>query len=48
MPTLGAVRDIANKLLAKRAAGQVGKQWPRNFINRTDSLITRFNRPYNW
>ena len=47
MPTLGAVRDIANKLLAKRAAGQVGKQWPRNFINRTDSLITRFNRPYN-
>ena len=25
-PTLGTVRDIANKLLAKRATGQVGKQ----------------------
>ena len=46
-PTLGAIRDMANKLLAERAAGQVGKQWPRNFINRTDSLITRFNRLYN-
>ena len=46
-PTLGAVRDMADKLLAKRAARQVGKQWPRNFINRTDSLITRFNQPYD-
>ena len=32
-PTLGAVRDMADKLLAERAAGQVGKQWPRNFVN---------------
>ena len=46
-PILGAIRDIANKLLAKGAAGQVGKQWPRDFVNRTDSLITQFNRPYN-
>jgi hypothetical protein len=32
-PTLDAVRDIADKLLTKRAAGQVDKQWPRNFVN---------------
>jgi hypothetical protein len=46
-PSLGAVRDMADKLLAERGAGQVGKQWPRNFVNRTDSLTTRFNRPYD-
>ena len=22
--------------------------WPRNFVNRTDKLTTRFNRPYDW
>jgi hypothetical protein len=47
-PTLCAVRDMADKLLSKRGAGQVGKLWPRNFVNRTDSLTTRFNRPYDW
>ena len=47
-PTLSAIWDMADKLLTKRAARQVGKQWPRNFVNRTDSLITRFNRPYDW
>ena len=46
-PTLGAVRDMANKLLTVRGAGQVGKQWPRNFVNRTDRLTTRFNRAYD-
>jgi hypothetical protein len=46
-PTLDAVRDMADKLLTERGAGHVGKQWPRNFINRTDSLTTRFNRPYD-
>jgi hypothetical protein len=46
-PSLGDVRDMADKLLAERGAGQVGKQWPRNFINRTESLITRFNRLYD-
>jgi len=46
-PTLGAVRDMADKLLATRAAGQVGKNWPSNFVKRIDSLITRFNRPYD-
>jgi hypothetical protein len=46
-PSLGAVRDMADKLLTKRGAGYVGRQWPRNFINRIDSLTTRFNRPYD-
>src|SRR5690349_21720364 len=46
-PNLGAARDMANKLLAERSAGHVGQQWPRNFVKRTDSLTTRFNRPYD-
>ena len=32
-PTLGAVKDMADKLLTTRAAGQVGKNWPTNFVN---------------
>ena len=27
-PSLSAVRDMADKLLAKRGAGQVGQKWP--------------------
>ncbi|KAF1932610.1 uncharacterized protein M421DRAFT_245090 [Didymella exigua CBS 183.55] len=46
-PTYAAVRDMADKLLAARGAGQVGVHWPRNFVKRTDSLTTRFNRAYN-
>ena len=46
-PSLGAIRDIADKLLTERGAGQVGQRWPYNFVNQTDSLTTRFNRPYN-
>ena len=42
-PTYAAVRDMADKLLAARGAGQVGVHWPRNFVKRIDSLITRFN-----
>jgi hypothetical protein len=38
---------MADKLLAARSAGQVGVYWPRNFIKRTDSLTTRFNRAYD-
>ncbi|KAB2111509.1 hypothetical protein AG0111_0g2299 [Alternaria gaisen] len=30
-PTYAAVRDMADKLLAARGAGQVGVYWPRNF-----------------
>ena len=44
-PTLGAVQDMANRLLAERGAGQVGEKWPRNFVKRTESLTTRFNQP---
>jgi len=46
-PTYSAVRDMADKLLAARGAGQVGVHWPRNFVKRTDSLTTRFNRAYD-
>jgi hypothetical protein len=46
-PAYAAVRDMADKLLAARGAGQVGVHWPRNFVKRTDSLTTRFNRAYN-
>jgi hypothetical protein len=46
-PTYAAVRDMADKLLATRSAGQVGVHWPRNFVKRTDSLIPRFNRAYD-
>ena len=46
-PTYAAVRDIANNLLAARGVGQVGVHWPRNFVKRTDSLKTRFNRAYD-
>ena len=42
-PTYAAVRDMADKLLAARGAGQVGQKWPANFVKRTDSLTTRFN-----
>ena len=47
-PTLGAVKDMADKLLTARAARQVGKNWPTNFVNRTAKLKTRWNRPYDW
>jgi hypothetical protein len=46
-PTYAAVRDIANRLLAVRSTNLVGVHWPRNFVKRTDSLTTRFNRAYD-
>jgi hypothetical protein len=46
-PTYAAVRDMAEKLLAARDAGQVGVHWARNFVKRTDALTTRFNRAYD-
>ena len=46
-PTYAAVRDIADSLLAQRSAGRVGVHWPRNFVKRTDSLTTCFNRAYD-
>jgi hypothetical protein len=46
-PTYAVVRDMADKLLAARGEGKVGVHWPRNFVKRTDSLTTRFNRAYD-
>ena len=46
-PTYAAIRDMADRLLAARGAGQVGQKWPANFVKRTDSLTTRFNRAYD-
>jgi hypothetical protein len=43
LPMYAAVRDMADKLLAARGADQVGFHWPRNFVKRTDSLMTCFN-----
>ncbi|KAI1676597.1 hypothetical protein KJE20_13846 [Pyrenophora tritici-repentis] len=37
----------ADKLLAARGAGQVRQKWPANFVKRTDSLRTCFNRAYD-
>jgi hypothetical protein len=42
-----AIRDTANKLLTARGLGQVGQKWPSNFVRRTDSIKTRFNRAYD-
>ena len=44
--TYASVRYMADKLLAAHGGGQVGIHWPRNFVKRTDSLTTRFNRAY--
>jgi hypothetical protein len=46
-PTYAAVRNMADKLQAARGGGQVGQKWPANFVRRTDSLKTRFNRAYD-
>ena len=46
-PTYAAVRDLADKLLAARGAGQVGQKWPANFVRRIDSVKVRFNRAYD-
>ena len=46
-PTYAAIRNIANTLLAQRSAGRVSVYWLRNFVKRTDSLTTRFNRAYD-
>jgi hypothetical protein len=42
-PTYAAIRNMADKLLAARDAGQVGQKWLANFVRNTDSLKTRFN-----
>ena len=39
---------MANKLLVDRTGGQVGKNWPDNFVRRTPELKMRFNRKYDY
>jgi hypothetical protein len=46
-PTYAAIRNMADKLLAARGAGQVRQKWPANFVKRTDSLTTCFDRAYD-
>jgi hypothetical protein len=46
-PTYAAVRDMVGNLLGARGGGQVEQKWPANFVKRTDSLKTRFNRAYD-
>jgi hypothetical protein len=41
--SLHGVRAMANKLLAERGAKLVGKRWPQNFVERTETLATGFN-----
>ncbi|EKG09388.1 DDE superfamily endonuclease CENP-B-like protein [Macrophomina phaseolina MS6] len=38
---------MANKLLAERGAGTVGKNWPDRFIKRKDELKTCWTRAYD-
>ena len=39
---------MVNKLLAARARGTVGVNWPTTFIKRQLELKTRFNRKYDY
>ena len=39
---------MANKLLAKRNAGQVSIKWLENFIRRTPLIKTYISRLYNY
>jgi hypothetical protein len=47
-PTLAAVRDMANTVLAERSATAVGQNWPSNFVARTPTIKTRLSRPYDY
>jgi hypothetical protein len=46
-PTLNGVREMANKLLAERDAGVVGRDWPSNFVQRTAALKDQFSRTHD-
>ena len=47
-PPVNAVREMANKLLAARGLGEVGKNWPTNFVNRHDAITMKFNRKIDY
>ncbi|KAL8380720.1 hypothetical protein RB595_005143 [Gaeumannomyces hyphopodioides] len=42
------VEDMANRLLAERDAGTVGKNWVANFVKRRAELGTRWIRKYDY
>ncbi|EKG08912.1 hypothetical protein MPH_14146, partial [Macrophomina phaseolina MS6] len=46
-PSKDILRDMANKLLAERDGGTVGKNWPDRFISRRDELKTCWTRAYD-
>jgi hypothetical protein len=43
-PTLPCVGDMASQISIARGGKRAGVNWPRNFVNRQQSLKTRFNR----
>src|SRR5438477_5776379 len=45
--TKAILRDMANKLLAERDAGTMGKNWPDNFVKRKEELKTCYTCAYN-
>lgn len=47
-PRRSAVEDMANRLLAERDGGRVGKNWTSNFVRRQPQLCTRFNRKIDY
>ena len=47
-PRLGAVEDMANRLLADRDAPPIGPRWAANFVKRHKELSTRFTRRYDY
>ena len=48
LPILPTIREMANRLLTERDAGQVGIKWLENFIKRTPLIKTYISRPYNY
>jgi hypothetical protein len=47
-PRISCVEDMANRILADRKAGRVGKNWTSNFVRRQPQLSTRFNRSIDY
>jgi hypothetical protein len=47
-PRRSAVEDMANRLLAERDGGRVGKNWTSNFVQRQPQLSTRFTRKIDY
>jgi CRISPR/Cas system-associated protein endoribonuclease Cas2 len=51
-PRIAIVRDMARVLLTQRSLSTtpptIGENWPRNFINRHDTLKTKYNRKYDY